>query len=494
MSARLRRVTGALAIVVLAATACGKTVLATHIEPTPSVEAAQPQTREEQGLSEGGLETVNLAEYGPQEQGAGAGGDPKCATNANPDHGFTADSMKWGTIIPLSGALRPLGEQTARVMKVSVQYLNSVTKTRNSFDWGCSTRPGIYGRTVELKVLSLTQNTQDEAAVAMRRLIDSEKVFLVRDCYLQSNLMGSATQYQNAQGVPGIWCYFSEMPYPALDHWNFSPGIDPLKIAAIHTGYLVHTQGRQRLAVLADPSLEHNNVEVVKRVYRHLVGRDIPSRCVVFKKSQEAQGGMQSEIQRIRDCYSGEGLGGPSPNAVIALDALNGTFGAISAQNQGWGMQDSDVLWSCQTCWVQTLADLCRDACKTMVTDCQALPCIPWSDLPAADELEEVRSQYLPGEPKDILTYGPLAITLGLGIWLGMTGPDLSRENLRDTLENLKDWDAGIGPILNTGPDDHFGGKAAWLIQFTDGSFDDLTGGFLTLADVGVPESLTRLK
>jgi hypothetical protein len=155
------------------------------------------------------------------------------------------------------------------------------------------------------------------------------------------------------------------------------------------------------------------------------------------------------------------------------------------------------VQWSCATCWIESLADLCGDACSNMITDCQALPCIPWADpnkYPAAKALRETYNQYLSREPEDILTYGPAAITGGIALWLTMTGPDLSRAAFRNTLENLRDWDAGIGPILNTSPSDHFGGASTWLIRFTGGNplFKDITGRFLTLREVGVPESVVH--
>ena len=484
MTDRRRRFIGGVALA-MALTACGTTVLARRIEPA-GVPTIDPSARATQL---GGRE-VSIGEGVPA--GVGTSAASRCATNSNSAHGFTESTIKWGTIIPLSGALRPLGEQVARIMKVAVNYLNSVTSVPGSFDWGCPTRPGIWGRTIELKILSLNQNTQDEAAAAMRRLIDVENVFLVRDCYLQSNLMGPATQYQNRRKVPGIWCYFSEMPYPYMAEYNFAPGTDLLKVAAIHTGYLMNTLGRKRLAVLTDPSLENNQVRVVKRIFRHINGYDIPEGCIQRKKAQEAPGGMQAEAQAIRNCYADVDPANPSPNSVIALDALNGVFGAIGAQSAGWTTDPDVVQWSCATCWVQSLADVCREACTGMITDCQALPCIPWSNLPAAQTLEAARAKYLPNEPQDVLTYGPIAITLGLGIWLGMTGPDLSREAFVDTVGNLKNFDSGIGPILTTNSRDHFGGKAIWLVNFTGTSFDDRTSGFVTLSDVGVPANLTE--
>jgi hypothetical protein len=102
-----------------------------------------------------------------------------------------------------------------------------------------------------------------------------------------------------------------------------------------------------------------------------------------------------------------------------------------------------------------------------------------------------VRKKYLPNEPEDVLTYGPIAITLGLGIWLGMTGPDLTPGKFVNTVGHLTNFDSGIGPILTTNSYDHFGGKAIWLLKFNGSGFSDYTHGFVTLSEVGVPERLT---
>lgn len=454
------------------------------------------------GLSEGGETAVSV---GSAPTGSTKGGDPFCATNSDPSSGFTDTDLKFGTILPLSGALKPLGEQTFRVMKTASEvWLNSIPYIPgpySSIKWGCSTRPGIFGRKIQLRAFSLQSNTDDEANAGMHRLIDVEKVFLVRDCYLQSNIMGPATTYQNQKGVPGVWCSYSGMPAPALAKWNFSPGTDPLKVTAIHVGWLIEKENKTRLAMLIDPTAVNEVGAVAERVAANL-GHPIPKECIVQKKAQDAPTSERSEITALRNCYPG----GTSPDAVIAFDALNGVFGPMEAKSQGWQVQ-----WSCLTCWVQTLAELCGTACNEIITDCQALPCIPWADpnvFPAAKELETTRQKYLSRDPADILTYGPQAITGGLGLWLGMTGPNLSREALRNTLENLRNWDAGIGPILNTGPRDHYGGKSVWLIKFCGSQacdpegrnpwFKDLTGnlhadgnGFVSLAEVNVHEEWT---
>ena len=492
------RAAAALVIIGLLAVACTSGGKTAFVEVKQVGVEAGAASEDNPNLSEGGAGAVSVG--GPGSIGSrttGGSGDPKCATNSNPEHGFTASTMKWGTIVPLTGALRPLGEQTARVMKTASEtWLNSITKIPGPYDldWGCSQRPGIYGRKISLSVLSLSQNNDTEAKQQMRRLIDVDKVFLVRDCYLQSNLMGAATQYQNQVGVPGVWCSYSEMPLPRLDKWNFSPGVDPLKVTGVNVGYLLTTLKKRRLAIIADPSIKDLHVRVTQNIFKHIVGSDIPSNCIVFKKAQEAQNGMETEMAQLRTCYSGQ-----SPDSIIAMDVLNAAFGALEAKDQGW--TPDQVQWACLTCWVTAVAEICGDSCANMITDCQALPCIPWADrnkYPAAGTLRDTWRQYLSRDPEDILTYGPAAITGGLGLWLGMTGPDLSREKFRNQLENLKNWDAGIGPILNTSPEDHYGGKSVWLMKFTGTPnspvpwFDNITGRFVPLSEVGVPESLTK--
>jgi hypothetical protein len=435
---------------------------------------------------------------GPGSSGGGGGGGT-CATTSNPQEGFTEDTIKIGTILPLSGALRPLGEQALRVMKrMAGEYLlhnDNIPGPLGHLNWDCPERPGIYGRMPQIEVFSLQSNTPEEALGGMRRLIDVENVFLVRDCYLTDSLMGPATQYQNSQGVPAVWCHFGGMPIPSLAPWTFNPGIDPLTQAAIHTGYLINERGRERLAILADPNDKETIVRVVRRIAAHF-GHPIPDDCVVLKRSQEAPAGMRSEVARLRTCYGA----GQSPDAVFAGDALQAVFGALEAKSQGWRPADANVQWVCTnpSCWVTSLAELCGDACEDMITDCATLPCVPWADpkeYPSVRNLEQNKAQYLPGEPNDAVTFGVMSINAGIALWLTMAGPDLSRQKFADTVGNLQDWSSGIGPIINTGPSDHYGGKAQWLIQYTGRApwFDDVSGDFVTIDDVGVPESLTRV-
>ena len=119
------------------------------------------------------------------------------------------------------------------------------------------------------------------------------------------------------------------MPVPALAPWNFSPGIDPYTQVAHPHGVPAQRAGAQRIGILADPTARETNVQVAIRIAEHF-GHPIPEDCVVLKRSQEASSGMRSEIARLRTCYNGQ-----APDAVLALDALQGVFGAMEAAVAG---------------------------------------------------------------------------------------------------------------------------------------------------------------
>ena len=503
-----RRRIAALVTWALLAAACGHTVIVVPAAPRPAAEkhALRQEVRREQGpgtkavVSTGGGSSVNVAAPIQGQAGSGAASaaspDSRCATTSNPSQGYTANTLTIGTIIPLTGALRPLGEQTLAAMRVSIdRSLNNSTHIPGPYstiNWGCPTRAGVFGRRVSLKVYSLQGNTPEDALAGMRRLIDDDHVFLVRDCYLESNLMGPAVAYENSKGVPGAYCYYSDH-IPELDSWNFAPATNPLVSAAIHTAYLIRVMHLTHLAILSDPSQEHLSVVVIRRVAAYL-GHPIPDGCVVYKHAQDAPNGEDAEVAALRSCY-----GPVSPDAVVTSDALNLTFGALAASNQGW-----QTHWDSGpgSAWVTSLAQVCGAACAGATTDCQALPCIPWASplkYPSVRRLQTTYRSYLRSYPPDILTYGPQAISDGLGLWLGQTGPNLTREGFRRTLLSLKHWDAGIGPVITITPHDHFGAAAVWMIHFTGHEsgpvpwFDDTSGRFVTLSELGVPLSLTRV-
>ena len=207
---------------------------------------------------------------------------------------------------------------------------------------------------------------------------------------------------------------------------------------------------------------------------------------------------MRWKSTRIRTCWAA----GQTPDAVIALDALNATFGALKQkprlarrrQQRSVGLHGTVVLG-------RGLADLCGDACEGMMRTVLRCPAFrgPIRRTIPGPELNEFHDNWVPNEPEDILTYGPTAITSGIALWLTMTGPDLLPREVfaSTTVSSLDNWSSGIGPVITISEDDHYGAKSVWIIRYTGNSndpfFDDVTGDFITLDEVKVPEELTRI-
>ena len=163
----IRRRLAVLALFAVVAAACGHSVLvqAPEVNPVANRQALQKEAQKEQKnvkgqLSKGGNTSVNVGNAGTTGGSGPSGGtsqtaSSKCATNSDPGEGFTSTSLNIGTIIPLTGALRPLGEQTVNVMKVAVNAtLNNSTHIPGPYakvDWGCSSRSGVFGRHVSLE-------------------------------------------------------------------------------------------------------------------------------------------------------------------------------------------------------------------------------------------------------------------------------------------------------------------------------------------------------
>lgn len=430
----------------------------------------------------GSTDDGGQAQQQQQQQQASGASESKCADSAT-DTGVTEDSIVWGTILPLSGPTRPLGEQTARVMKRAVSYMNSRTHdiSRPDLNWGCPGRKGIYGREVDLKIAAISSDSEDDVLQAMRRLVDVEDAFLVRDCYLQASLMGPAHSYAERNGVTTFHCYPESLQQPQLAPHTWALGTSRQVQAALFVGYLVNELGRSRIGVLYDPTYQEQ-LETVRYVADQL-GVEIVEE--VEARAQTAVNGRRSEVIELREA---------NPDAIIVLDALNATYAGVAAGQLQWRPKDSGVAWACNNCWLKFQVDVCGENCETMITNTSGVPFEPFND--ASKQLWDTKRQIFPNEPDDILTFAAILITSGLFIYTAEAGLDLTREKLEQVFLSLENYSGGGLPPITTAPDDHFGAKADWLVEFSGRSwpngFNSLSGGFISLDQVGVQEAWAK--
>lgn len=409
--------------------------------------------------------------------------EKRCADGPGPDQGILEDEIVWGAILPLSGPTRPLGEQTARVMRRMVEYYNQLTYDPGnpSVEWGCPDRPGIFGRKIRLEIAAISSDSEDDVLAAMRRLIDVDKVFLVRDCYLQASLMGPGHAYAEDRGITTYQCYPESLPQPALAPHTFAPGTPGATSAALLVGHMINVLGHKRIALMYDPTYERS-AGVVERVTEAL-GGEIVSK--IEARAQTAVNGRRSEVIAMRQA---------DPDGVIILDALNATYAGVAAGQLQWRPQDSGVTWACNKCWLKFQVDVCGENCAGMLTTTAGVPFEAYDE--GSKFLIESKQRNLPNEPDDVLTYAAILITAGLVNRLALTGPDLTRAKFEAMLESYNGPPGAGIPPLYTGPNDHFGGSSDWIIEFTGRSwpngFGDVSDGYSSLDDVGVSRELAR--
>lgn len=492
---RSRRAIVLVVAVSLIVAACGQTVLVREIETSgPQGDSSALAGRQEQQEQQGGKAAKQkqqaagktragaTASVKPGDTNNSAGGrrsgpktNKKCADSGT-DVGVTKDKITWGTILPLSGPSRPLGEQTARVLKRSVAYYNNLDHdpSRPELNWGCPERKGIYGRQVDLKIASISSDSEDDALQAMRRLVDVEKAFLVRDCYLQSSLMGPAHGYAERNGVTTFWCYPESLPQPELAPHTWALGTDRQTQASLLTGHLMSERDSKRIAMLYDPTYEQQ-AEAVRNVVENMGGEMVKE---VQARAQTAVNGRRSEVMAMRNA---------NPDGVIVLDALNATYAAVAAGQLGWRPKDSGVPWACNNCWLKFMADVAGENAETIITN-SSLPFRPRTE--GGKQLWAAKRRVMPNEPNDVLTFAGMVITAGLFIYTAEAGPDLTREKLENVFSSLRNYSSGVTPPITTSENNHYGASQDWLIEFTGrpwpNSFKDLSGGWIGLGDVGV--------
>ncbi|MPY78484.1 MAG: ABC transporter substrate-binding protein [Actinophytocola sp.] len=495
MMLRSRRLAAILLSIAMLSMSCGQTLLVREIE-TSAQPGVGPAANTGQGEASAKQSTTKTDATGPRASASTADAQNRAGSSqpslvppsercadAGTDTGVTKNSVTWGTILPLSGPTRPLGEQTARVLKRSVSYYNQLDHdpSRPDLNWGCPKRKGIYGRTVDLKIASISSDSEDDALQAMRRLVDVENAFLVRDCYLQSSLMGPAHGYAERNDVTTTWCYPESLPQPELAPHTWSLGTDRQTQASLLVGHMMQKMGRERIAMLYDPTYEQQ-AEAVRSVVRELGGEIVEE---VEARAQTAVNGRRSEVMAMRSA---------NPDAVIVLDALNATYAGVAAGQLGWRPKDSGVAWACSNCWLKFAADVGGQNLETMITNTSGLPFLPTNE--GSRRLWQSKQRIMPGEPNDVLTFAGLVTTAALFIYTAEAGPDLTREKLEDVFLSLDDYTSGITPPITTSNTNHFGGRQDWLVQFNGkswpNSFSDLSGGFVGLDEVGVRPEWTN--
>lgn len=395
---------------------------------------------------------------------AGRGGKANYASAP----GVTAGTIRLGIIVPLDGAMAQLGRPLLRTTQAYVNNLNL--------------RGGIHGRKVELFLQTACINCEAENLLAAKALVEQKKVFAIVNAYMNTYAFNAAIKYLNRVEVPLVqgWSGTSEdaISWDAKQSpWSVYFTVrndDAVRIYADwmdrvigeweKAGKLPNPQNPKWVATVAlDVAQDRRRSREFAKVWEAKgSGYKVVSQQYVAAE-EETVTRMDSFIAAMRDADA---------NAVFSATNITLVFGMQAAQRQGW-----KVPWVSKSAWGRAATDNCGSACDGGYTDNNGWG---WAgiDTPQMRQYLSVMRRYYP----DGATYADAST---LGGWLGMMGleyaasglgADLTREGLIGVLGNLRNFETGIGPTINTSPDDHLGMRETMMVQVCRAKFYRVSG------------------
>lgn len=345
-----------------------------------------------------------------------------------------------GTIQPLSGAERELGEPMMRTTEAWVADVNE--------------RGGIAGRQVELRVEAACLNCQDDALTAARRLVEEEGVFAVINTYMLIWAMTPAANYLEEQGVPLIGGASDAMTDLSLRpntffftshnfaeprawarflHQRFEEQGRALDIGVVH---LEAAEGAARAGGFTE-------------AWEALGGRVVATESI--RAEEEAVTRMDGVVMRMRSSGA---------QGVFAANNVLMVFGEIAAQRQGWS-----VPWGAHSAWGEAVPNNCGNACDGDYTTT-----IGWQHPSAGTagmrRYLDATARFYPDATHDAQTIGAWLHGVVLEhVIASLEGP-LTRAAVLAGLESLDGLDTGltVAPIT-TGPGDHQGIASDQFLQ-----------------------------
>jgi branched-chain amino acid transport system substrate-binding protein len=347
--------------------------------------------------------------------GAAAGGGGSTAT------GVTDNEIKIGMLSELSGPIAVYGQSFPKVAQAFFRERNEAG--------------GINGRQVKLIVYDDAWDPVRGKAGA-KRLVEQDKVFMM--CCTQSlNTNAALTPYMDEIKMPYIGVDgLSEEQYNGT--WTFPIGTSTAALGELMGTYAYKTIGARKAAIAS------------------LTVPGGPQYRDNFKKSFLAAGGQ--------DVYEGDfNTDSPDFSSFVVqarakgADFVTGFLTIVptirmeqAAQNQGW-KPDHGFGWD-TTAYVDKLIEFLGEYSNGTVVQNHMLPYEV--DSPGLQEFKKTVGKYY--DLKE-LTYSPWLGLTGVAARLTMEsiescGKNLTRDGVREHVENIHDWDTHWGVKLTFHP------------------------------------------
>lgn len=351
------------------------------------------------------------------------------------------ETVKIGTVLPLTGGQRAFGEPVLRVTQAFVDEVNS--------------RGGIGGHELQLVAYDACLTCQDAALAAARRLVEEDGVFAVVNPYVMVIAFIPVVPYLDEHRVPLVQGGSEEMTSDALSPVTFAtapPGLfygefipqivkRYMQVDQIGLTYLNVPTEAEAIPQLKE-ELAEEGIEVV---------REEP-----IEAAEDAVTSMDSAVTRMR-------LAGAL--GVVATNPVLLATGREAAARQGW-----EVPWYGPAAWSRLLEESCGTTCDDVVfTDTAGLSYTDRDSPQMQEFIDVVNRRY----PDGATTGHELAAWVGMQLFteiLGRTGPD-AEAFIAELETGVANLDLGTTSPLVFTPDRHMGGTQTTLLQLQDGKY-----------------------
>ncbi|MEX2293601.1 MAG: ABC transporter substrate-binding protein [Acidimicrobiales bacterium] len=354
--------------------------------------------------------------------------------------GGAREPIRLGTILPLQGGERDLGEPVLRTTQAFIDELNL--------------RGGVRGHPLELIAYSACILCQSEALTAARRLVEEDKVFAFVNTYLMVVPFQSVLPYLVDKGVPVIQGGSFDQTDDALSPVNFATAPSGLFFGRLIPETLKrHTSSRAVGITYLDVPSETSGLPILRKELARVGIRVAAEERV--QAAEDAVTNMDAVMTRMRAAGA---------DGIIALDPAVLIFGRLAARRQGF-----NVPMVGPAAWSTLVEDGCGATCDDLiVTDTAGLSYID-RDSPQMHQFLDVMANRYPGGQ---LTGHTLAAWVGMQLTthvLNQTGPD--RRQFLAAMEAIRNLDLGTTSPLTFTPDRHLGGSRTTLLKLKGGKY-----------------------
>jgi len=350
-------------------------------------------------VSAGADQGLGAAPAGPTTTAKGAA-DESGPVAPGPAPGVTADSIKIGYLLPLTGAA-PIPSNFDKGVKV---YWNSVNR-----------QGGIFGRKIQVVV----EDTQSSASVGKdkaKKLVEEDKVFtiVVLDRLENQQAIGA---YLDGRKVPNI-----EIQTPAnlakSQTWTFGVTIDHAVQGRLIADYFVHVLRAENVGVIYEnaPALSPG-----RNAFATEIGK------------LKAKVAYNRAIDPQANDFSNEALGLKQAGATAVWLYMAPTLAAKLA-NQADAAGYHPTWFANSISWA---FDLVLKVAPTGLSGARAFsPWLPLADPRTDTYQREYRSQY--GEAPDDLGLVGWGVGQIVGKGIERAGKDLGQSGLRNAMQHLE--------------------------------------------------------